>query len=554
MKTLSFLGLLALTASITPLQATPSTTPPPSTAGNAAVFDIRNFGAKADGQTLNTAAIQSAINKAHAMGGGIVHVPAGLYRSGTLELLSGVTLNLAKGATVRGSDSLADYRRGHWPALLMAKDQQHIGVTGEGTLDGNSQVLEKLFATIRESGNGLAFFPNTAPGQKLDIIGPTGVPTIIDPHTLQAEGKLIKYLYGTMTRPYEFVRPQVIEFWGCRNITIRDITLANAACWVETYRDCEDILIERLKVRSTDYWNNDGIDLVDCRRVKMIDCDIDSADDALCLKSDPRGEGCADITVNNCKLASRASAVKFGTASHHGFKRIHISDLQVRDTYRSVVAIQSVDGAEIEDVTVERVKATNTGNAFFIRLGHRTQSKPPGSIHNIILRDMDVVVRPEHPGEHMDVNTPHNQIPSSIVGLPNKPVESILLENIKVRFPGGAKREKVEIKLDALGSVPENARDYPEFSMWGELPAWGVYIRHAKHVTLRNVQFSLDAPDFRPAIVADDAPGLCLDKIKVGPGGGEPVVIFKDSPDADLRNPSLPEGTKEPLRVLQTQR
>lgn len=516
-------------------------------------LDIRSFGAKADGRSLDTAAIQAAIDKAHAAGGGVVHVPAGLYRSGTIVLKSNVTLDLAEGATIRGSDSLADYRRGHWPALLMAKDQQHIGVTGKGTLDGNSQVLEKLFAEIRASGNGLAFFPGTAPGQQLDIIGPTGVPTIIDPHALQAEGKLIKYLYGSMTRPYEFVRPQVIEFWGCRDITIRDITLTNAACWVETYRDCEDITIERLKVRSTDYWNNDGIDLVDCRRVKMIDCDIDSADDALCLKSDPRGKGCADITVERCKLASRASAIKFGTASHHGFKRIYISDIEVKNTYRSVVAIQSVDGGPIENITVERVKARDVGNAFFVRLGHRTRSKPPGSVRNIILRDMDVVLRPERPGEHMDVPTPHNQIPSSIVGLPNHQVESVLLENITVRYPGGGTREKAEIKLDALSTVPENAHDYPEFSMWGELPAWGAYIRHARGVTLRNVSFEIIAPDFRPAIVTDDAPAVLLDSITVGEKGGEPVIVFKDSPAAELRTPNLPKSTTEPLRVLPAQ-
>jgi hypothetical protein len=513
-------------------------------------LNVRDFGAVGDGVALDHEAIQAAIDAAHAAGGGIVHVPAGTYHSGTIELFSGVTLDLAKGAVIKGTTDLAQYRRGHWQALLMAKDQVGIGVTGEGTLDGNSQELRKVFEEIKASGDGLRFFPGVEPGEKLDLIGPTGVPTIIDPHQLAAEGKLMEYLYGPFTRPYEFVRPQVIEFWRCRDIVVRGITLANAACWVQTYRDCEDILIEGIKVRSNDYWNNDGIDLVDSRRVIVRDSDIDSADDALCLKSDPRGEGCADITVERVKLRSHASAIKFGTASHHGFRRIHISDVEITGAYRSVVAIQSVDGGLIEDVTVERVKARDVGNAFFFRIGHRTRSKEPGIIRNIVLRDMDIHVRPERPGEHMDVDTPHNQIPSSIVGMPGHPVQNILLENITVDFPGGGDRAKVEIPLDELDSVPDFSHHYPEFSMWGELPAWGAYIRHAEDITLRNVKFVLQKPDFRPAIVADQAPNLLLEALEIGPDGGEPIVLFKDSPGARLVEPSLPDGTAEPLREL----
>jgi hypothetical protein len=513
-------------------------------------INVRDHGARGDGTTLDSPALQRAIDAAHESGGGIVHLPAGVYLSGSIVLRSGVTLDLAKDAVLLGSASLADYRRGNWPALILARNQTDIAITGAGTIDGNSPVLTPTFDRLREAGDGLAFVPGLAPGDVLEFIGPTGVVSRLDAHALQAEGKLIQHLYGRNTRPYEYVRPQIIEFWGCRGITLRDITLRHAANWVQTYRDCEDMLIERIKVRSTEYWNNDGIDLVDCRRVKVLDCDIDSADDALCLKSDPLGEGCADITIERCKLASRASALKFGTASHHGFRRIHASDLEVRDTYRSVVAIQSVDGAVVEDIVVERVKAVNTGNAFFIRLGHRTTTKPPGSIRGVTLRDMEIHVRPERPGEHMDVDTPHNQIPSSIVGLPGRPVEGVLLENLVVHFPGGGRREKAEVPLQALETVPLNAHHYPEFSMWGELPAWGAYIRHARGVTLRNVRFVLEQSDFRPAIVADDAVQLVLDAIDVRDGSGEPVVVLKDAPSAKVISPLLPDGVREPVRRI----
>jgi polygalacturonase len=319
-------------------------------------FNVTDFGAEARPEVINTQAIQSAIDAARKAGGGKVVVPAGTFVSGTLELYSHITLHLEEGAMIFGSADLADYRRGHWPALVMAKDAQHIGITGKGTLHGNSQELRKQFDRIRASGNALEFFPQAVEGEELDIIGPTGVVTRFNPYEMQQKGELMAYVYGNFTRPFEFVRPQIIEFWGCSHIEVRDITLRGAACWVQTYRNCTDILIQGIKVRSNDYWNNDGIDLVDCHRVSILDCDIDSADDALCLKSDPRGIGCEDIVVERCILATHASAVKFGTASHNTFKRIRISDIVVREAYRSVVAIQSVDGAVIDDVVIERVR------------------------------------------------------------------------------------------------------------------------------------------------------------------------------------------------------
>jgi hypothetical protein len=521
----------------------------PAPAPASSALNVRDFGAKGDGVTLDHPAIQRAIDAAHARGGAIVQLPAGTYLSGTIELRSGVTLDLAADSVLLGSGRLADYRRGNWPALILAKDQTRIAITGLGAIDGNSPVLVPTFDEIKKSGDGLAFVPGIAPGQILEFIGPTGVLSKLDAHALQSKGKLIEHLYGPHTRPYEYVRPQIIEFWNCREIILRDITLRNAANWVQVYRDCEDLLFERIKVRSTQYWNNDGIDLVDCKRVRLLDSDIDSADDALCLKSDPLGTGCEDILVRNCKLASRASAVKFGTASHHAFRRIHISDITVRDTYRSVIALQTVDGAVIEDVLFERAKATETGNAFFLRIGHRTQKKDPGILRRVIIRDMDVQVPPLPKNYQRETNENHNLLPSSIVGLPGYPVTDILLENITVRYGGNADRTHAEVPLDRVDSVPERARDYPEFSQWGELPAWGAFIRNTQGVTLRNVHFTLENPDFRPAVVATLSPDLALENLRVGPGGGEPLVFLKDSPGATATLADLPAGTKEPLRV-----
>ena len=514
-------------------------------------FSVRDHGATGDGTTLDTAAIQKTIAVACTGGGGRVILPAGTYRSGSIRLRDKIELHLMEGAVLLGSDKLADYQRGNWPALILADRVSDIAVTGKGTLNGNSPELVKEFDRIKASGNGLDFTPHTKPGGELVFVGPTGSPARFTPHQLHEQGKLMEHLFGSHPRPYEYVRPQIIEMQNCKRIILRDITIRDAACWVQTYRSCEDMLFERVTVRSTKYWNNDGIDIVDCRRVQILDCDIDSADDALCLKSDPPGPGCEDITVKRCKLASRASAIKFGTGSHHGFKHIHISDIKVRDTYRSVVAIQTVDGAVIDDIRVERVKATNTGNALAIRLGHRTQSKPPGSIANIVLRDFDVEIPPLPENYHREIGKNHNLIPASIVGLPGHPVRGVHMSNIKIRYAGKADRSHAEVRLDQLDSIPENEREYPEFTMWGEIPAWAFYIRHAEDVTIDNSTFTLAADDFRPAIVADDAPRLVLNKLTVGSGGGEPLIAVRNSPGHLISEFKSPDGTKEPVRVIE---
>ena len=515
-----------------------------------AVLIVSDFGAKGDGTTLDTAAIQQAIDQVHAQSGGVVEFPKGTYCSGTVELKSGVTLHFAKGATLLGSTKLTDYQRGHWPALVLATGQQNIGISGPGSLNGNSPKLVKEFDRIKATGNALEFFPTARPGEEMAFGSPIGSPTEIDPYALQAKGKLMDFVYHKATRPTEAVRPQIIELRNCTNVTMKDITLRDAANWVESYRSCEGLAFERVKVRSSNFWNNDGIDVVDCRRMTMVDCDIDSADDALCFKSEWLGAGCEDIIVKNVKLASHASAIKFGTASHHGFKRIHISDVKIVGAHRSAVAIQSVDGAMVEDITVERLNAVNVGNAIAIRLGSRNQNKPTGVLRRVTLRDFHVQVRREKTSDHMESGIAHNQIPSSIVGIPEHPVEEVLLENIHIRAVGGGQRSKAEIKLDALGTVPENIDDYPEFSMWGELPAWGMYLRHAKGITFRDVRFQVAKADFRPAIVADDATALRLEKVKIGSGGGEPLIVLKDSPSTKIEGLQAPEKTVESIRHL----
>ena len=178
------------------------------------------------------------------------------------------------------------------------------------------------------------------------------------------------------------------------------------------------------------------------------------------------------------------------------------------DTFRSAIAIESVDGAQIDDIVVERIEAKNTGNPIFLRLGQRAGNRK-GSLRNIIIRDFKCEVPFGRPDEAYDLRGPevdffHNPFPSSICGIPDNRIEHVTLENIYIRYPGRASKGVAYVPLWRLKDVPEQINKYPEFTMFGELPAWGFFVRHADGIHFKNVHLSLDADDFRPPFVFDD--------------------------------------------------
>jgi polygalacturonase len=534
----------------------------------AADWQPREFGATAGGRTLDTAAIQRAIDAAHAAGGGRVVLAPGVYLTGTLHLLSGVTLHLEAGATLLGSPHVADYRRGNWPALILAQDQDHIALTGTGVIDGQGTVVAAETVRLFEAGDLLAFFPGLKEGERVFTGIGTDPHPWIDPYAMQRAGTLAARVAPRSRedvatwRVDEFVRPQLLEFWRCRDVRVSGVTLKNAANWVQTYRECDDVEIRGIRVESVTYWNNDGLDLVNCRRVLIEDCDVDAADDGICLKSDPSPTDrlCEDITVRRCRIRSSASAFKLGTASHHGFRRIRAEDLEIRDTYRSAVALETVDGGVMEDIRISRVRARNTGNALFLRIGQRNSAKPPGTLRGVVIEDLDVEVpatKPDagYPHEGPPLKFPANVIPSSIAGLPDRPVEDVVLRNLTIRYAGGGDPARAAVPLDALGAVPEKRENYPEFSVFGELPAWGLYVRHARGLRLENVTLGAAASDYRPALVADDTQRLVFAGVHLAvPTPAAPVLVLAGSTADGLDTVTWPADARERVRELPASR
>ncbi|MFC2451377.1 MAG: glycoside hydrolase family 28 protein [Tannerella forsythia] len=447
-------------------------------------YNASLFGIRSDGATLNTRSIQKAIDHIHDKGGGRLVFSVGRYLTGTIYLKSNVTLHLKEGAVLLGSTNPLDYDIGenwNWTALVVAHEQHHIGITGQGVIDGRGyEVANNLISLIN---NGIF------------------------------EDALL------LDRPREFRRPQNIYFKRCRDIHIQGILLKDPASWNQQYEQCRNMLVEEITTDSKAYWNNDGIDIVDCDSVIIRNSYFDAADDGICLKSHSADHECSNIYIYNNTVRTSASGIKFGTVSAGGFRNIRIVKNTVFNTYRSAITFASVDGAVIDNVTVDSLVSINTGNVIFLRTGTRTVRNRP-CLRNIRISNVyaevpatkpDAGYRYEGPIEDL----PRNVSPCIIAGIPSIPIENVTLENIEIRYPGGGNALYAKVGLDELDSVPEMENKYPEFSMFKELPAWGFYIRHAKDIRFNNVTFVAQKADYRPAVVLDDVHNAVFKNMKI---------------------------------------
>lgn len=456
--------------------------------------NILTYGAKV-GMRNNASYIQKAIDELSDSGGGKVIVPAGNFVTGPLLLKSNVELHLDENAVLLGSAERMDFSEGKM-AIVTAINQENVAITGKGIIDGQAhELIVSIYQALREG-------------------------------KVQDEQWMTK-------RPTEANRTNLLFFKGCKKVKIIGITLKNAVSWVQNYKECTDVTIDSIRVSSTTYWNNDGIDIVDSKKVRITNSYFNAADDAICLKSEISGGSCEDIWVENCTLRSSGSGFKIGTGSLGGFKNITVKNLVVFDTYRSAVALETVDGAFMENININGIKARNTGNAVFIRLGHRNTDNRYGSIKKVVINDVQVEVPSGKPDVGYPIEgplpkvAPHNLLPASITGLPGHLVEDITLSNFEIIYGGGADKHKAFVSLDSLSKVPENASGYPEFTMFSELPSWGLYVRHAKGIRLINFKLSVKKDDFRPAMVFDDVADLNLNRVSVPGDTKLPAVVYK---------------------------
>lgn len=444
-------------------------------------YNASKFGIKSDGITMNTRSIQKAIDWIAEQGGGELTFWVGRYLTGSVHLRSNVTIRLQEGAVLLGSTNPYDYDKicGTY-ALIIGEKCDNIQITGKGNIIGQGRELANNMVAQVHAG------------------------VIQDP---------LKYDRVSS-------RPRLIYLRECNNVKISDITLKESADWVQTYDQCTQVVVDHIFVESTAYWNNDGIDIVDCNGFLLKDSYFNSSDDAICLKSHSKDALCQNIEVRNCVARSSASGIKFGTFGLGGFKNVKIINNKVYDTYRSAITIQSVDGGICENILVDSLVAENVGNAIYVVVGDRRQ--PSGKIStmsNITIRNVTAQIYSkqtdlayEYPGPIED--NPRNISPSSIVGLPNSKIKNVTLENIMLNSDGGGDSHYVKITVDMLDSVPEMPQAYPEFSQFKELPAWGFFFRHVDGLEMKNIMLITKQKDYRLPVVADDVRNLNASNIK----------------------------------------
>lgn len=482
-----FPHLAGLTATAMAFQPRP--VPAGGLALGGAPFNVRHFGASGDGIRLETQAIQKAIDACAQSGGGTVHFPAGTYLSGTLMLKSRVTLHLDAGAVLLGSPKLADY-----PSSIPQIRSYTDSYTEKSLLYGEN--IEDISLTGRGviDGQGAAF-----------------------------------------KGPYK-VRPYLIRLVACRNVSVRDLTIRDSPMWVQHYLACDGVLIDGITVSSRCNANNDGIDIDGCQRVRIANCDISSGDDAIVLKS-TLDRPCRDVVVSNCVISSRCNAFKLGTESNGGFENIAVSNCVMYDTQLAGIALELVDGGVLKGVTVSDITMRQVSSPIFIRLGNRARpfkegmaTPGIGSLRHISIRNVQA--------------TGANRVGCSITGIPEAIAQDISLDNLHLTFAGGGTAN------DAKRTVPEHPAKYPEYAMFGTLPAYGFYCRHAKGLRFSNVHLTSVDPDERPSLVGDDVEDLELfGWHAASTAKANPVIQLTDVRSALIHGCHAPRGVPAFLRV-----
>jgi polygalacturonase len=458
-------------------------------------YNVRDFGAKGDGKTIDSPAINKAIEAASADGGGIVYIPAGVYCSFSIRLKDNIHLYLENGSVLKAAqpvDSIGydsaepnefvkfqDFGHSHWKnSLIWGIGLKNIRISGFGTIDGYGLTREE--SRLAGVGN------------------------------------------------------KTIALKECVNVDIKDITMVKCGHFALLATGVENMTVSNVKIDT----NRDGLDIDCCRNVRISDCSINSPwDDALVLKAS-YGLGyfkdTEKVTITNCFVSGydrgsmidgkyltdepqapdqdfNTGRIKFGTESSGGFRNITISNC-VFENCRGL-ALETVDGGYLEDICINNITMKDIVNSpIFLRLGARLRSPegtPVGKMRRITINNINCY----------DVDSRFSSI---ISGIPGNPVEDISLSNIRIFYKGGGTAEMAAIV------PPEKEKSYPEPSMFGQIPASGFFIRHAKNVSMKDIEMKFINQDFRPTFYLEDVQGINLTNVKSSVEPGVARFIKKD--------------------------
>jgi len=478
------------------------------------VFSVRAFGANGDGKALDSPAINKAIDAATAVGGGTVFFPAGTYRSFSIHLKSNITLYFDQGSVLLAaspndgdgkydaaepnpSDKYQDFGHTHWHnSLIWGENVENISILGPGLIWGKGLVRSGSQSRTQAQNDALPAAQNNPEST------PFGYPNARD---------AVENGWGNKS----------ISLKLCRNVIIRDVSILHGGHFAILATGVDNLTIDNMKIDT----NRDGIDIDACRHVRVSNTTVNSPfDDGICLKSS-HGLGFArateNVTITNCEVSgydegtmldgtykrdyraangtfSPTGRVKFGTESNGGFKNITISNI-VFDYCRGL-ALEAVDGALLEDVTITNITMRDISNSpIFMRLGNRArgpkETTTVGKLRRVILSNFVVY------------NADPKQA-SIISGIPNNYIEDVRLSNIRIYTKGGGTKEQAAL------IPPEKEDAYPEPTMFGEIPAYGFFVRHVKGLTMTDVEVSYIKDDMRPAFTLEDVNGADFHRVR----------------------------------------
>lgn len=417
----------------------------------APVCRVTDHGARGDGTTLDTRAVQAAIDACAARKGGTVVVPGpATYLIGTILLKDHVTLHLEAGAVLLGSSDFKDYvsidpfvdgvNAVRGACLVGAENARDVAITGEGTIDGRGELW-------------------------------------------------------TRDHPERRRRPFLVRLVRCRDVRISGVLLTRPAAWTCNLYQCRNVDIDSLRIHSHANSNNDGIDIDGCRKVRITRCRIDSGDDAICFKTTSLVP-IQDVTVSDCDIKSRWGAFKWGTESMGDMRKFRISNCRIRDTSGGGIKILSADGAHIEDIRIRDIVMDGVDMPISMLLRSRLRSyrdlpaRSVGRIRNVRIENVT--------GRAPDQGRVNPAAGILLSGLPGQPIEDVVLRGVQLSLPGGGRAS------DMPKAVPLLEAEYPEYSRLGVLPAFGAFLRHTRDVRLEDLILEPRRPDDRPDIVRED--------------------------------------------------
>lgn len=523
------------------------------TASRAASYDVKAFGATGNGTTLDTEAINAAVHKAADAGGGTVSFPAGTYACYSIHLRSNVTLHLEAGATIlaaepadgQGYDAAEpnrwefyqDFAHSHWHnSLIWGEHLENVSITGPG----------RIFGRGLSKGKGLGIrdvLPGEVPGSNGGAVIP--VFKTADPASV-VRGP---FGYPTAASHPPGIGNKAIALVNCRNVTLRDFTLYHGGHFGVLVTGVDLLTIDNLKIDT----NRDGIDIDVCRNVRISNCTINSPeDDALCLKSSYAlgpGRATENVTITNCIVSGFAEGtmldatfdrskpkkggpngrIKLGTESSGGFRNITISNC-VFEFCRGL-ALEMVDGGALEDVAISNLTMRDIFDApIFVRLGARGRGPEGRDAAGKPLRAVGVLRRVKI--SQVSAYVPDLDRQGVLIdGVTGHPVEDLALSDIFIESKGGGTKEHAARVVEELDQV------YPEPAQWKILPAWGLWARHVRGLTVTNLELRARSADVRPPLMLIDAREISLDGVRAKPAGARTLVL-KQVGDLSVRHTS----------------